>query len=155
MQIERLCPQNLSAYLNYLHAALAEEPAMMTIDAINEPELVSRVENPSQNDTASLLAILDGAVVGRIEYHFYRCMQDGYRMAYVSWVYVAKQHRRKGIAQALFAAFERECAAQDVDEYFLLQANNPAATRFYQSFAEANSTKEMVLRKGIQKEKLV
>ncbi len=45
-------------------------------------------ENVEQYLTYLKLAMEDNQVMGRIEYHFYGCMQDGYRMSYVNWVYV-------------------------------------------------------------------
>lgn len=44
-------------------------------------------------------------VVGRIEYHFYGSMQNGFKMAYVDWGYVLKLYRHKGVAQMLFHKF--------------------------------------------------
>lgn len=34
-------------------------------------------------------------------------MQDGYRMAYVDWVYVLPEARHKGVAQGLFQEMEK------------------------------------------------
>lgn len=60
-----------------------------------------------EKDDKSGPAKEDGNAVGRIEYHFYGCMQDGYQMAYADWVYVLRAYRHKGIAQRLFAELER------------------------------------------------
>lgn len=149
MHIEKLTSTNLHAYLTYLKAAFADEPSMMTAEHICADEIIHRVEAQSAQQSNSLLAMENGEVLGRIEYHYYQCLQDGCRMAYVSWVYVARKYRRKGVARALFRAFEEECAANDIDEYFLIQAKNENAAKFYQAFTGANSTDERILRKAL------
>lgn len=68
-------------------------------------------------------------------------------MAYVNWVYVAKARRHQGVAQALFRAFEKECRKNHINEYFLIQAQNPNAAKFYGSFTHATSENEPILRK--------
>lgn len=50
------------------------------------------VNDQSYSGTDSILAIEGVKAVGRIE--FYGCLQDGYRMAYVDWVYVLPEYRR-------------------------------------------------------------
>lgn len=75
---------------------------------------------------------MDGKVVGRIEYHFYGCMQDGCRMAYVDWVYVLKPHRHQGIAQKLFAEFEKD------------------ADSFYNHFVDVELVESPILRKYLK-----
>ncbi len=47
----------------------------------------------SYSGTDSILAIGDVKDVESIE--FYGCLQDGYRMAYVDWVYVLPEYRRR------------------------------------------------------------
>ena len=45
-------------------------------------------------------------------------------MAYVDWVYVLKAYRHRGIAQMLFAEFEKDCLQNDIDQYYLIRAAN-------------------------------
>lgn len=77
MIIEILNQNNVEAYLTYLHTAMREEPDMMTAEKVDEQGIRSRISDPFFNRTTSLLALINGEVVGRIEYHFYGCMQDG------------------------------------------------------------------------------
>lgn len=149
MHIEKLCEENAGAYLEYLKKAFSEEPEMMTCDGIDEQAILQRLRAQTSNCCTSLLAVDGGAVLGRIEYHFYTCLQDGYKMAYVNWIYVLKDHRRLGIAGSLFRAFEGECAANGVNEYFLLCAENESASSFYGSFPGAVSSSEKILRKTL------
>lgn len=150
MQIERLNENHGNKYLAYLKKALAEEPDMMTIECVDEPGIVKRIQSHDNQQAVSLLAFENDQIVGRLEYHFYSCLQDGYKMAYVSWVYVLKEYRRRGIARALFSAFEAECREHDIDQYYLIQAQNESAARFYASFAGAQSCDERILRKTLK-----
>ena len=120
---------------------------MMTADTVDEAGIKERIADPFYSRTTSILAKVDGSVVGRIEYHFYGCMQDGQRMAYVDWVYVLKSFRHRGIARGLFAEFEKDCAANHIDQYYLIRAKNEEADRFYGCFENAELGETPLLRK--------
>lgn len=149
MTFEILNQDNVEAYIAYLKTAMREEPDKMMVEVINESEIRSRISDPFFNGTTSLLAIRDGKVVGRIEYHFYGCMQDGYKMAYVDWVYVLAAYRHKGIARKLFQELERDCMHHKIDQYFLICAENDEADRFYKSFHGVERNAVPVLRKTL------
>lgn len=150
MKFEILSPVNVGHYIKYLKQALTKEPDMMWVEYVDEKEIVARVNDPFYQNTPSILAFDDNDVVGRIEYHFYGCLQDGYRMAYVDWVYVLPEYRHKGIAQQLFKEFEKECKAKNIDQYFLIRATNENANKFYHSFENVDLDDEPVLRKTIR-----
>lgn len=136
-------------YLDYLKIAMQAEPDQMTAETFDEAGIRKRITDPFFQRTTSLLAIENNSVIGRIEYHFYGCMQDGYKMAYVDWVYVLPGHRHKGVAQSLFKAFEEECAAFGIDQYYLIRSEKEEADRFYRAFTDAQLTTEPMLRKYI------
>lgn len=150
MHIEKLSEINVYQYIAYLKEALANEPDLVFVDHVNEQEIVDRVQGSFPHRSCSLLAVEEEKVIGRIEYHFYSCIQDGYKMAYVDWIYVSASHRHRGVARALFRAFENDCAENDIDEYFLLPARNENASRFYGSFTGASLAEERVLRKTLK-----
>ena len=149
IKFERLTNQNVSRYIAYLHKAFAEEPDMLWVEQVDERGIMERLNDPFYQHTKSILAMDGENVVGRIEYHFYGCLQDGYRMAYVDWVYVLPQYRHKGIAQRLFKEFERDCVDNKIDQYYLIRATEPDADKFYHSFADAQLGSEPVLRKDM------
>lgn len=80
---------------------------MMHVEAVDREGLRRRVKDPFYQNTISILAMENDQVLGRIEYHFYGCMQDGYRMAYVDWVYVLPEARHKGVAQGCFRRWKK------------------------------------------------
>ena len=150
MKFEILNQDNVDDYIAYLKIAMREEPDKMTAEKVDEQGIKNRISDPFYNRTTSILAKENGMVVGRIEYHFYGCMQDGYRMAYVDWVYVLKAYRHKGIAQKLFTEFERDCVQNNIYQYYLIRATNEEASRFYGHFADAQLEEAPLLRKYLK-----
>lgn len=149
MKFEVLSPSNVELYIRYLKKALLEEPDMMLVEQIDEAAIKERLCNPFFQSKKSILAIGDNGVVGRIEYHFYGCLQDGYRMAYVDWVYVLKDQRHNGVAQGLFREFEKDCCDNCINQYYLIRATNGNAERFYKSFDGAKLNEQPILRKSL------
>ena len=147
MVFEFLNSENADCYITYLKKAMAEEPEKMTAGFLDEPGIRSRISDPFYQHTKSILAIDGGLALGRIEYHFYGCMQDGYRMAYVDWVYVLKEYRRRGIAQQLFREMERDCTENHISQYYLIRAESEEADRFYKRFQDTGLSREPFLRK--------
>lgn len=152
MVFEILNQDNVEDYISYLKIAMSEDPDMMTAEKIDEQGIKARILDSFFNRTISILAKENGKVVGRIEYHFYGCIQDGYKMAYVDWVYVLKSYRHKGIAQMLFAEFEKDCARNDIDQFYLIRATNEDADRFYKKFESVELSEVPVMRKYLKKE---
>ncbi|MCR8968763.1 GNAT family N-acetyltransferase [Facklamia sp. 7083-14-GEN3] len=150
MEIRELSKENVKDFIIYLKQALAIEPDMMTTDHIDEEAITKAVYNKPNELSRSLLAYEDGQIVGRLEFHSYLCIQDSYRMAYVNWVYTLPAYRHRGVAQSLFKAFETICLQEEINQYFLIQAENQSASRFYKAFEQASSHKEMILRKTLK-----
>lgn len=147
---EQLSCENISHYIAYLHQALSEEPDMLWVEKVDESGIRERICDPFYQNTRSILAMDGEKAAGRIEYHFYGCLQDGYRMAYVDWVYVLPVYRHKGIAQQLFKEFEKDCVAHGIDQYYLIRSTKANADKFYHSFEKADLSNEPMLRKNIE-----
>ena len=147
MTIRKLGRDTVDMYLAYLKKAMEEEPEMMTAEAVDEAGIRRRVEEPFYQRTISLLGIVDNQVAGRIEFHFYGCMQDGYKMAYVDWVYVLPEYRRQGIAGRLFQQMEKICRQNGINQFYLIRAENEAADSFYRHFPNAELSVAPICRK--------
>ena len=130
MYFERLNEQNVEQYIDYLKLAMQQEPDMMTVEEIDEEGIRTRLRDSFYEKSTSILAMENNQVVGRIEYHFYGCIQGGYRMAYVNWVYVLPEYRHSGVARRLFAEFEKDCKKHDIHQYYLIRATNGMPTDF-------------------------
>ena len=149
MEIKRLTKDNVKDYLDYLNMAMSIEPEMMMTDVVDKERITKALLDNTGELCQSLLAYKDNKVVGRLEYHFYTCLQDNYKMCYVDWVYTLPDYRHNGVAQSLFQELEKLCLKQGVNQYFLIQADNDNATQFYRSFKGATSTDSVILRKTI------
>lgn len=147
MEFQVLGRDNVRQYIEYLRIAMAKEPEKMMAEAVDEEGILERIQDPFYVKTTSVLAMDNGKVVGRIEYHFYGGMQDGYRMAYVDWVYVLPEYRHQGIAQGLFGELVKDCKANEINQYYLIRATNPDADKFYHSFKDASLSEAPLLRK--------
>ncbi len=151
MTFEKLSQANVDRYLVYLKTAMDAEPELMMADVPDEAGIRQRVTDPFYQRTTSILAMEDNAVIGRIEFHFYGVMQDGYKMAYVDWVYVLPRYRHQGVAQALFRELEKECAAFGIDQYYLIRSERPEPDRFYRAFSDTELSTAPLLRRFFQK----
>lgn len=149
MKFEFLSELNADRYIEYLKKAFYDEPDMMTGDCIDEIGIKERVGDPFYKNTKSLLAFDGENVIGRIEYHFYGCLQDGYKMAYVDWVYVLKVYRCNGVARELFREFEKDCRENGINQYYLIRATNEYSDKFYKSFDCVALNDAPILRKTI------
>ena len=96
MYFGRLNEQNVEQYIDYLKLAMQQEPDMMTVEEIDEEGIRTRLRDSFYEKSASILAMENNQVVGRIEYHFYGCIQGGYRMAYVCLLYTSPSPRDRG-----------------------------------------------------------
>ena len=149
MIYRELNQDTIDIYIDYLKIAMREEPDEMMADTLDEEGIRKRITDPFFQRTTSILAVEDGIAIGRIEFHFYGCIQDGYKMAYVDWVYVLPQYRHRGVAQSLFREFEKECVALGIHQYYLIRSQENEADRFYNAFSNAYLTTEPILRKYI------
>ena len=94
-------------------------------------------DNPAFANSLSLLAYVDGKVVGRIDSTKICSHFDGSTKAYLDWICVIKSYRHKGVAQALMQTLRKELKAQGVDTLIGLIASNKDAQRFYRSLTNA------------------
>ncbi|WP_237037522.1 GNAT family N-acetyltransferase [Mediannikoviicoccus vaginalis] len=134
---EKLNKDNFNKYYDYLSLASKLEPELMCSSDINKEELYERLDDELAKRSTSILAMYESKVVGRIEYHFYSCFQDGYRICYVDWLYVLPENRSKGVAKNLFNEMTKDCVKNNIDEIRLIRATNKNANGFYESFKSA------------------
>lgn len=134
---EKLNKDNFNKYFDYLLLATKLEAELMCSSSINKEELYERLDDELTKRSTSILAMCEDKVIGRIEYHFYSCFQDGYRICYVDWLYVLPENRNKGIAKQLFNQMTRDCVKHNIDEVRLIRATNKNANHFYESFEAA------------------
>jgi len=94
-------------------------------------------DDPAFDRSVSLLAYLEGKVVGRIDSTMICSHFDGSVKAYLDWICVLKSYRHRGVAQTLMASLRRELKVRGVDTLIGLIAANKDAQRFYRALPGA------------------
>ena len=88
-------------------------------------------------NSLSLLACLDGRVVGRIDAALIPSRFDGSVKAYLDWICVLRSQRHQGVAQALLTELRARLKAAGVDTLIALTAENAEAQRFYRAVPDS------------------
>lgn len=94
-------------------------------------------ENAAFDNSVSLLAYMDGKVVGRIDSTLIYSRFDGSTKAYLDWICVIKSYRHKGVAQALMSSLRTELKKRGADTLIGLIDSNKNAQRFYRNLPNA------------------
>ena len=94
-------------------------------------------EDSSFDNAISLLAYVDGKVVGRIDAVLIASRFDGSKKAYLDWICVIKSYRHRGVAQGLLGALKQVLKSRHIDTLIALTASNDEAQRFYKSIPES------------------
>lgn len=138
MEIKRYTKDRIPDVLNFERDLRAEENFWgWEIDEKYIADVTGSFENPAFADSLSLLAYVDGKVVGRIDSTRICSHFDGSTKAYLDWICVIKSCRHKGVAQALMQTLCKELKEQGVDTLIGLIASNEGAQRFYRSLPNA------------------
>ena len=90
-------------------------------------------EDSAFADAVSLLAYVDGKVVGRIDSTMIASHFDGSKKAYLDWICVIKSYRHQGVAQRLLERLREILKENHIDTLIALTAANDEAQRFYKS----------------------
>lgn len=88
-------------------------------------------EDSSFGGSVSLLAYLNGKVIGRIDSAIIASHFDGSKKAYLDWICVVKSSRHQGVAQKLLAELRRILKERGIDTLIALTAQNQEAQSFY------------------------
>ena len=107
------------------------------IDDAYVASVTASFDDPAFRDCVSLLAYVDGRVVGRIDAALLRSRFDGSVKAYLDWICVVKSYRHRGIAQALLGALRSDLREKDIDTLIALTAANEEAQRFYKAIPDS------------------
>lgn len=92
---------------------------------------------PVFQNAVSLLAYMDGKVVGRIDASIICSRFDGVERAYLDWICVLKSYRHKGVAQALLDELKKAFKEKGITSIVALTAANDEAQRFYKSIPDS------------------
>ena len=138
MEIKEYTKARIPDVLQFERDLRAEEDFWgWEIDEKYISDVTASFEDPAFANSLSLLAYMDGKVVGRIDSTRICSRFDGSIKAYLDWICVIKSHRHAGVAQALMGALRKELKSQGVDTLIGLIASNEEAQRFYRSLPNA------------------
>lgn len=138
MEIKHYTKDRIPDVLNFERDLRTEENFWgWEIDEKYIADVTGSFENPAFADSLSLLAYVDGKVVGRIDSTRICSHFDGSTKAYLDWICVIKSCRHNGVAQALMQTLCKELKEQGVDTLIGLIASNEDAQRFYRSLPNA------------------
>ena len=107
------------------------------IDDAYIKSVTASFDDGSFDDSISLLAYVDGKVVGRIDCAMIKSRFDGSTKAYLDWICVVKSYRHNGIAQALLESLKTVLKERNIDTLIALTAANDEAQRFYKSIPDS------------------
>ncbi len=113
-------------------------------------DIEERLSDPLFCNTYVVVALENDKIVGRCDFTIKGCFTDGFRNAYVDWVYVLKEYRHFKVAQGLIKYMELFLKEHKIEEYFLITAHNEEAQRFYNSFDNFTKETDWILRKEIR-----
>ncbi len=134
MEIKQYTKERIPDVLRFEHNLRLEENFWgWEIDEKYIADVTASFENPAFENSLSLLAYVDGKVVGRIDATKICSHFDGSTKAYLDWICVIKSYRHRGVAQGLMAALRTELKKQGLDTLIGLIASNPDAQQFYRN----------------------
>ena len=107
------------------------------IDEDYKKKVKESFEDASFADSVSLLAYVDGKVVGRIDSSMIKSHFDGSTKAYLDWICVIKSYRPHGVAQKLLEELRKALKDRGVTTMIALTASNEEAQRFYKSVPDS------------------
>ncbi len=138
MEIKLYTKDRIPDVLQFEHDLRLEEDFWYwEIDEKYIANVTASFENPAFATSLSLLAYMDGKVVGRIDSTLICCHFDGSVKAYLDWICVIKSYRHKGVAQALMQTLRKELKKRKANTLIGLIASNEDAQHFYRSLPDS------------------
>ena len=132
MEIKHYTKDRILDVLQFEHDLRAEENFWnWEIDEKYIADVTASFENPAFANSLSLLAYMDGKVVGRIDSTKICSHFDGSTKAYLDWICVIKSYRHKGVAQMLLEELRNQLKELGVETLIALTASNEESQRFY------------------------
>ena len=134
MEIKQYTKERIPDVLQFERDLRVEEDFWgWEIDEKYIADVTASFENPTFSDSLSLLAYLDGKVVGRIDCALIHTHFDGSVKAYLDWICVIKSYRHLGVAQRMMEQLLKCLRQRNIDTLIALTAANEEAQRFYRS----------------------
>lgn len=138
MKIERYTKERIQDVIDFEQNLRKEEDCWeWEINDLYMDNVAKSFENEMFDSSISLLAYMDGKVVGRIDSTMICSHFDGSVKAYLDWICVLKSYRHQGVARNLMDQLRKELKVRHVDTLIGLIDSNQEAQRFYRSMEDA------------------
>ena len=138
MEIRRYTEERIPDVLHFERELRAgDEDWGWAIDDRYIAAVTASFADPAFANSLSLLAYMDGRVVGRIDSTMICSHFDGSVKAYLDWICVLASYRHRGVAQALMQTLRDELKAQGVETLLGLIAAGEDAQHFYRHLPDA------------------
>ena len=132
MEIKHYTKERILDVLQFERDLRAEENFWgWEIDEKYIADVTASFENPAFANSLSLLAYMNGKVVGRIDSTMICSHFDGSTKAYLDWICVMKSYRHKGVAQMLLEELRKQLKELGIETLIALTASNEESQRFY------------------------
>ncbi|MBD5104487.1 MAG: GNAT family N-acetyltransferase [Ruminococcaceae bacterium] len=140
MEIKRYTKNEIDDVINFELDLRKEETFWgWTINSEYKENVKNSFDDIRFENSVSLLAYIDGKVVGRIDSSLICSHFDGTIKAYLDWICVLKSYRHRKIAQELLAELRKILKNEyKVDTLIALMARNYEAQKFYRSIENAD-----------------
>lgn len=100
-------------------------------------KVTASFDDQAFDQSVSLLAYVDGRIVGRIDSTMIASRFDGSKKAYLDWICVIKSSRHKGVAQRLLEELRKVLKGMGIDTLIALTASNEEAQAFYRKVPDS------------------
>ena len=132
MEIKHYTKERILDVLQFERDLRAEENFWgWEIDEKYIADVTASFENPAFANSLSLLAYMNGKVVGRIDSTMICSHFDDSTKAYLDWICVMKSYRHKGVAQMLLEELRKQLKELGIETLIALTASNEESQRFY------------------------
>ena len=138
IEVRRYTRERIEDVLDFEKRLRAEETFWgWEIDEEYIRKVTASFEDPAFDQSVSLLAYVDGRIVGRIDSTMIASRFDGSKKAYLDWICVVKSSRHKGVAQRLLEELRKILGEMGIDTLIALTASNEEAQAFYRKVPDS------------------
>lgn len=138
MEIVRYTKERIGDVIDFERRLREEENFWgWEIDEAYISKVEASFDDPAFEGSVSMLAYLNGKVIGRIDSAIIASRFDGSKKAYLDWICVLKSCRHQGAAQQLMQALRQTLKEMGVDTLVALMAANEEAQSFYRKVPDS------------------
>lgn len=144
--------EDIGALCEFEKQARLTEPDIWVLD-FNEAlykEQLGSLDMEKLTNTKVIIAVKDGAIIGRCDAAIMLSLVDFKKTGYIDWIYTLINYRGNGIGKKMLKGAEEYFKSQGVKDYYLFTASNEQAHEFYHRQSDLNFSNREVAEKEIK-----